>query len=133
MYQRLTDEALLSRCARCLTQNANESLHSVIWSKCPKEIFVSRARVETAASIAVCEYNLGTKRTVIELLQNLGLSVGQITLAVATKIDKKRLNQNIKKATEKYKNSRRIIAAAQNEREKSIMQAEGPSYGPGMF
>ncbi|GFV08764.1 uncharacterized protein TNCV_2488361 [Trichonephila clavipes] len=36
IYQRLASNELLQRCIRCVTQNANESLHSVIWGKCSK-------------------------------------------------------------------------------------------------
>ncbi|GFW76190.1 uncharacterized protein TNCV_3800251 [Trichonephila clavipes] len=42
IYQRLASNELLERCIRCGTQNANESLHSMIWAKCPKEIFVKQ-------------------------------------------------------------------------------------------
>ncbi|GFX49514.1 uncharacterized protein TNCV_4901561 [Trichonephila clavipes] len=33
IYQRLASNELLQRCIRCVTQNANESLHSIIWAK----------------------------------------------------------------------------------------------------
>ncbi|GFY14923.1 uncharacterized protein TNCV_234731 [Trichonephila clavipes] len=33
IYQRLASNELLHRCIRCVTQNANESLHSIIWGK----------------------------------------------------------------------------------------------------
>ncbi|GFV26139.1 uncharacterized protein TNCV_4887701 [Trichonephila clavipes] len=33
IYQRLASNELLQRCIRCVTQNANESLHSIIWGK----------------------------------------------------------------------------------------------------
>ncbi|GFX74932.1 uncharacterized protein TNCV_1845041 [Trichonephila clavipes] len=32
IYQRLSSDSLLKGCARCLTQNSNESLQSVIWT-----------------------------------------------------------------------------------------------------
>ncbi|GFU79078.1 uncharacterized protein TNCV_304491 [Trichonephila clavipes] len=59
IYQRLASNELLERCIRCGTQNANESLHSMIWAKCPKEIFVNKRRVKRAVTEAVCEYNKG--------------------------------------------------------------------------
>lgn len=36
VYERLTSEGLLARCELKGTQNSNESMHSVVWSKCPK-------------------------------------------------------------------------------------------------
>ncbi|GFT74101.1 uncharacterized protein TNCV_3708161 [Trichonephila clavipes] len=57
IYQRLASDSLLKGCARCLTQNSNESLHSVIWSKCSKETSAKSRRVNIAVSEAVSEYN----------------------------------------------------------------------------
>ncbi|GBM68743.1 hypothetical protein AVEN_263567-1 [Araneus ventricosus] len=36
VYQRLASDEMLSKCISAKTQNANESLHSCIWRKCPK-------------------------------------------------------------------------------------------------
>ncbi|GFS59943.1 uncharacterized protein TNCV_3957391 [Trichonephila clavipes] len=37
VYQRLVNDELLERCSAGKTQNANESIHSVIWKNCPKK------------------------------------------------------------------------------------------------
>ncbi|GFY18878.1 uncharacterized protein TNCV_3875661 [Trichonephila clavipes] len=42
VYQRLASDTILERCVAGKTQNSNESLHSCIWRKCPKEVFVSK-------------------------------------------------------------------------------------------
>ena len=42
------------------TQNANESLHSVIWSRCPKTVFVGVRRVCGAVASASAGFNEGT-------------------------------------------------------------------------
>jgi len=60
LYNRLSDEKLLSRCARGATQNANESLHALVWRYCPKTVFVTRPRLELAVAHAVAEFNMGT-------------------------------------------------------------------------
>ena len=57
IYVRLTDKALLLRCARSATQNANESLNGIIWSLCPKETFCGKQTVDTAVNLAVVLYN----------------------------------------------------------------------------
>ena len=36
VYERMSSDHLLSACLRGGTQNANESLHNVIWSQCSK-------------------------------------------------------------------------------------------------
>ncbi|GFW72157.1 uncharacterized protein TNCV_4790441 [Trichonephila clavipes] len=37
IYQRLASNELLQRCLKCVTQNANENLHSIIWGKCVRK------------------------------------------------------------------------------------------------
>ena len=48
IFQRLTEENLLKRCARNKTQNENESFHSTTWIYCPKSVFVGRKTMDTA-------------------------------------------------------------------------------------
>lgn len=50
LYQRLASDALFERCVSGKTQNANESLHGVIWSKCPKVTYATRQRLEICVS-----------------------------------------------------------------------------------
>ncbi|GBN35486.1 hypothetical protein AVEN_168746-1 [Araneus ventricosus] len=57
VYQRLASTEILNRCTSAKTQN--QSLHSVIWNKCPKEVFASKSRLELAVSSAVSELNFG--------------------------------------------------------------------------
>ncbi|GFV55643.1 uncharacterized protein TNCV_1821301 [Trichonephila clavipes] len=63
IYQRLASNELLERCIRCGTQNANESLHSMIWAKCPKEIFVNKRRVKRAVTDSANTIRLKNGRT----------------------------------------------------------------------
>ncbi|GFU76702.1 uncharacterized protein TNCV_1495981 [Trichonephila clavipes] len=57
VYQRLASNEILSRCTSGKSQNANESLNSVIWSHCPKESFQSKKRLEISVVTAVSEFN----------------------------------------------------------------------------
>ena len=59
IYERLTSEDLLRRCTG-LTQNANESLHSVIWKKCSKNSAPTISRVQLAVAQGICEFNRST-------------------------------------------------------------------------
>ncbi|KAH7935669.1 hypothetical protein HPB52_011750 [Rhipicephalus sanguineus] len=63
VYERLSDKELLQRCTRGKTQNANEALHSVIWSLSPKDKNASLFAVETAVADAVMRFNLGNKES----------------------------------------------------------------------
>ena len=121
VHENLTDDELFLRCSRSLTQNFNKSLHSVIWSRCSKEVYVSKNRVKLTASLTISEYNAGTKRTIIEILRNLGLPNGQNTKSIA------------EKATEKIKAARRAITLAQMRREEELAEREETLYGVEMF
>ncbi|CAN8016792.1 unnamed protein product, partial [Ixodes persulcatus] len=61
LYNRLADADLLARCSRMQTQNANESLNALVWKRCPKTEFASLKTVETAAALAVVDFNVGPK------------------------------------------------------------------------
>ncbi|GFW31095.1 uncharacterized protein TNCV_2576771 [Trichonephila clavipes] len=92
IYQRLASNELLERCIRCGTQNANESLHSMIWAKCPKGFFVNKRRVKRAVTEAVCEYNKGTVRPIVETQKALGVATGDSTKQLATILDCRKQN-----------------------------------------
>ena len=78
---------LLERCVKGHPQNANESLHHVIWLHCPKERYVGRNTVETAVALAVASFNVGAK-SVDPLLQSIGLGEGDHTLQALVRKDK---------------------------------------------
>ncbi|GFT77227.1 uncharacterized protein TNCV_4239431 [Trichonephila clavipes] len=63
VYQRLASNEILLRCVSGKTQNANESLHSCIWRKCPNDVFVSKKRIDLAVTAAVSEVNIGYVET----------------------------------------------------------------------
>ena len=58
-HKDLGSKALLSKCLHRETQNVNESLNNLIWTWCPKRIYIGNFVVKTAlASAAIC-YNNG--------------------------------------------------------------------------
>ena len=59
MFQRLESNDRLERRIEGQTQNANEALNSLIWSKRPKTNFVTRRKIVIAVCHAVTEYNFG--------------------------------------------------------------------------
>ncbi|XP_077488230.1 uncharacterized protein LOC144099059 [Amblyomma americanum] len=87
VYRRLSDVQLLSRCLGKKTQNAAESLHSVIWSLLPKDRNASLTATETALNEAVCKFNAGTRRAYTEYCSTLGLQTGQHALRRAAEKD----------------------------------------------
>jgi len=51
LFKSLSDSTLLSCCLKGLTQNQNEALNGVLWSKCPKTKFAGRGKVVDTGSM----------------------------------------------------------------------------------
>lgn len=58
LFDRLRDDTLLSKCLHGKTQNVNESLNGIIWTRCPKRVYVTKKTLEICVSSAVLEFNL---------------------------------------------------------------------------
>ncbi len=77
IFKRLSDEELLKRCSRSMTQNANESLHNLIWRLCPKVTFVGRRTFKTAVLSAMWQFSMGSTFRVA-LCRTLKIVPGEI-------------------------------------------------------
>ena len=63
VFQTLTDDTLLEKCAHGGTQNTNESFHNIIWQHCPRTSFVGRSRLCLAVSDSAIVFNDGDRPT----------------------------------------------------------------------
>ncbi|GFY17493.1 uncharacterized protein TNCV_3518481 [Trichonephila clavipes] len=99
IYQRLASDGLLKGCARdrCLTQNNNESLHSVIWSKCSKETSAKSQCVNIVVSEAVSEFNFGTLKALKEIQKAVNLDLGVEGVKIAATRDYRHKKEKIAK------------------------------------
>ena len=79
IFRDLSDNTSLTKCLHNFTQNQNESLNNVIWTKCPKNVFVGRDVLELSTSSAVINFN-DSNQGLSKVLDNLGLKIGQITI-----------------------------------------------------
>ena len=75
IFRDLSNDRLLSKCLHNFTQNQNEALNSIIWKKCPKNIFVKRDIIEMGVCSALINYNDGTQG-ICNVAKNAGLSIG---------------------------------------------------------
>ncbi|GFO44193.1 hypothetical protein PoB_007069800 [Plakobranchus ocellatus] len=133
VYERLTDSSLLSRCLLGKTQNCNESLHSVIWDKCPKHTFSGLKRVSFGVTLAVGEYNMGSSASHLFFP-----AVGCIVTSATTSLGHKRDTERIKRAEKAHsvpeKKRREARKLAQQRAQQAATTAEGgPSYVAGGF
>ena len=133
IFRDLSDNTLLTKCLHNFTQNQNESLNNVIWTKCPKNVFVGRDVLELSTSSAVINYNDGNQG-LPKVLDNLGLKIGQITIHGWIKLDKSRIRAMSEKHSKTGKLRRKKLRSSAKgwidlEKEKE----GGESYSSGHF
>ncbi|KAI8759589.1 hypothetical protein BgiBS90_031619 [Biomphalaria glabrata] len=92
VYERLTEDDLLGRCTEGQTQNANESAHALIWSRCSKHLFIGKQRVEVSVSVGIGEFNMGSLESKY-FLDFLKLDVGIHTEILGSKRDTMRMSK----------------------------------------
>ncbi|GFU50436.1 uncharacterized protein TNCV_3906461 [Trichonephila clavipes] len=109
VYQRLASDTILERCVAGKTQNSNESLHSCIWRKCPKEVFVSKRRLEILVKDAIEKHNLGYVKS-LEAKEDSCLN-DSFSLTIAERQDKRRISQNISTKQKRKRNATNTNAA----------------------
>lgn len=132
-FEELSDDKILKRCTHGKTQNANESLNNVIWSRCPKNIFLHKSSFEMGVNSAVLHFNEGTAG-VKRVLNFLNLEIGAKTILSSSRKDKARLSNMARKDTLKVKNRRRKLRAIRKgwvDKEKEL--EGGESYKSGNF
>ena len=133
IYERLSQEHLLSRCIYGKTQNFNECFHSVIWSRCSKESFVRHHQVEFAVLRAAQEFNFGATAAQ-DTAKFFGFTAGDNMKRLGAKRDKKRMSNSMKYVRDKRnKRHEKVRAAKQKHQEVLIRLEGGPAYGAGQF
>lgn len=134
IYKKMADRQLLSRCLSGKTQNANESLHSVIWSRCQKDKFSSRDKVEVAILLGVGMFNMGATAS-HTFMASHGLCVStENTQRLGKQRDKARTANSASVQSKKQQRRRQLRREAQEkERQKQLRREQGPAYVPGDF
>lgn len=132
VFKDLSNPDLLKRCLGGKTQNANESLNALIWTFCPKTTNSARKIVEIAVNSAVANFNDG-KKAFISIMKEMGLAVGENSMAYAMEADKMRVMYAEKRMfcnTLEARIAKRREIKKLNELNK---QTEGTIYAPGGF
>lgn len=113
----------MQRCIAGQTQNLNESLHSCIWRKCPKDTLVSKTRLEIAVTEAVEEFNLGHVKALEVNSETVDMD-GSFSLTIAKRQDSRRLSQKARCQSDSFKN-KRIQRKYKNKKDSSNAYASG--------
>ena len=132
IFHRLTEEKLLSRCTLNRTQNNNESLHSLVWSFCPKRNFVGRMTIENAVCMAILQFSMGSNFKDV-LCKMLGFSPGVYLKQSSKQQDRKRLMKAAKASSDLAKKRRKELKFKKSGVEKNQLAKEGDTYQPGSF
>ncbi|KFM59404.1 hypothetical protein X975_13527, partial [Stegodyphus mimosarum] len=130
VYQRLANDEILKRCSNGKTQNSNESLHNLIWHHCPKEVFVSKRRLELAALSGISQFNMGN--VAFEHVKNPSIT-NSPALCIAKKRDGRRLKQSTLRNTVTYKTALVKKRFNKSKMEKKQLKNEGITYSAGAF
>jgi len=132
IFNRLADRKQLERCAKGLTQNANESINSIIWQLCPKERFVGAETIETAVAIAVCKFNDGSY-SLKKLLDYMRIKDGQFTNLSLWSQDEARVWKSDYHSSETVKLRRKKRRHERKGYEDTRKENEGETYSSGNF
>ena len=74
----LSKDILLVKYLYGQTQNANEALNNLIWTKCPKNVYAEREVLEMGVSSAIINFNIGACDT-LNVFRNANMEPGYFT------------------------------------------------------
>ena len=109
------------------TQNSNESLHAVVWSRCPKTIFIGKDKLEAAVCCALAVFNKGARQTT-DMMREMGIEVSEMALEYSSRRDSRRIRNTIVKNEPEVKRQRKAKQTAEKKE-----RASETSYIPGAF
>ena len=127
IFSRLSADELLNRCLLGLTQNQNEAINGILWSKCPKRKFCGREKLLLAVAETVCEFNTGAA-CLEEVLNQSNIHSTSNSFTIFRNIDSTRLNHAAKKISMKARLQRRKLRAT-----RKGGAEKGTSYISGAF
>lgn len=133
IYEELSSDDLLTRCLGGFTQNNNESFNCKVWAIAPKTVSSGKIIVDTAAEIAICEFNDGLISVMhITLMQVLGITIGPNCYNYCNETDARRIKFFEQSLTEAAREARQALKAVRKTAEEENVNLEGQMYVPGI-
>ena len=118
------------------TQNANESLHSIIWHNSLKAKYVGQKSIVASTALAVSTFNDG-EMAIASVLDALSISPSYSTLLHLSRRDHDRNEKKERAIKESQKRRRRQLATrsitAESSRKRRSKTGSGSSYKSGKF
>ena len=104
LFINLSKRELLNRRLQGLTQNQNEAINGLLWSKCPKKKFCGKVKVLLAVSKTIIHLNTGSGSRET-LLNQLNIDSSKNMLSAVRREDHKRIIIAAKKKFRKSSNA----------------------------
>jgi hypothetical protein len=127
----LADENLLKKCTHGNTQNVNESLNNVIWSRIPKKTFVGIDTLELGVYDAVASFNKGLI-TKCKVLEKFNFKPGCNMVSILKSLDAERVYAAEKSISE-YERKARRLKRLQRKKLEDQYEEETKEYEAGGF
>ena len=132
IFKDLSHDELLKKCTHGLTQNSNESIHNIIWQKCPKTVYVDKHVLDIATASAVIAYNDGSQG-LHQVMRSLGIEPGYYAYLISEKRDHTRINKSNTQSTDESKERRKKLRAMKKGFQDKDFEDEGEVYASGAF
>ena len=132
IYARLSADILLSKCLDGKTQNQNESLNGMIWTRLPKSIFVGADVLKLGVYDAVAHFNIGS-RAAVKISKEQGCIPGYFFEMGMRKANQKCVKKANHQATPEVKKRRKVPRGQKKKTEDKNKEVEGNTYEAGAF
>ena len=128
----LSNDNLLKKCTHGQTQNVNEALHSIIWQKCPQQVYCSRLVIEIGTASAVLNFNDGAKG-ICNVLLKMGMNSRKNMIDGIRRKDVRRIKDSQRNASDSGKQRRRKLRSIKRGYGDAEKEQEEEVYKPGAF
>ncbi|GFX03860.1 uncharacterized protein TNCV_4677651 [Trichonephila clavipes] len=133
VFRDLANPELLKKCLHGGTQNPNESVNNVIWSRVPKKTFVQLEVLSLGTYDAVSSFNMGNVSK-LEILRKMCIEPGDYTVQAMECLDKQRLLRAKYYCLQKTKEVRKEKRLKRKKEDDVILKnADHLEYRAGMF
>ena len=133
IFKDLSKPELLQKCLHGKTQNNNECLNGVVWTRLPKDDFVGGKTLKLEISSAIINFNNGATGFANRVIKDLCLVDGQFTSKYCEKAYIDRVKECDRKSSEMCKKARKRSRAIQKGFVDKDAEKEGDVYVPGGF
>ncbi|GFX75413.1 uncharacterized protein TNCV_2546841 [Trichonephila clavipes] len=132
VFRDLANPELLKKCLHGGTQNPNESVNNVIWSRVPKKTFVQLEVLSLGTYDAVSSFNMGNVSK-LEILRKMCIEPGDYTVQAMECLDKQRLLRAKYYCLQKTKEVRKEKRLKRKKEDDELLKnADDLEYGAGM-